>query len=59
MLDLTTDDATIGVAGISLVTINGSYVLSNGVVVLVDSDIEDYMAGTLSFYAPNDIPEVA
>ena len=35
-------------------SINGSYILHNGVVVLVDEDFEDYMNGTLVFIYPND-----
>ena len=31
-------------------TDNGSYILTNGTIVLVDEDIEAYMAGTLEFY---------
>lgn len=31
-------------------TANGSYILQNGVIVLVDEDIEAYMIGTLVFY---------
>lgn len=38
---------------ISLVTANGSYVLPNGIVVLVDLDIESYINGTLKFYDKN------
>lgn len=34
-------------------TLNGSYMLSNGVIVLVDKDIEAYINGTLVFYHPN------
>ena len=33
---------------------NGSYVLSNGIVVLVDSDIESYLNNTLIFRNPNE-----
>lgn len=31
-------------------TDNGSYILTNGTIVLVDEDIDAYMAGTLEFY---------
>lgn len=37
-------------------TINGSYILPNGIIVLVDEDIEDYLLGTLEFYYPNNDP---
>ena len=30
-------------------TINGSYILPNGVIVLADADIDAYLNGTLSF----------
>lgn len=32
-------------------TENGSYILPNGVIVLVDEDIESYFNGTLEFYS--------
>lgn len=35
-------------------SINGSYILPNGVIVLVDEDFEAYMNGTLVFIYPND-----
>jgi hypothetical protein len=43
---------------ISHITLNGSYVLPNGIVVLVDEDVEAYMNGTLQFYNSNDVPSV-
>lgn len=36
-----------------LVTVNGSYILPNGVVVLVDEDIEPYLNGSLTFFEKN------
>ena len=36
-------------------TENGSFILPNGVVVLVDQDVEAYMEGTLEFTYPGDI----
>ena len=36
-----------------LVTENGSYILDNGIIVLVDEDIEKYLNGTLVFYEEN------
>ena len=38
----------------SMVTLNGSYILPNGIIVLVDGDIENYLNDTLKFYCPND-----
>ena len=38
---------------IIFVTINGSYILPNGVIVLVEEDIESYLDGTLQFYDKN------
>ena len=35
---------------ITQVSVNGSYIRSDGIVVLVDEDIEAYLAGTLQFY---------
>ena len=37
-----------------MVTLNGSYILPNGIIVLVDGDIENYLNDTLKFYCPND-----
>lgn len=39
------------------VSINGSYILPSGIVVLVDEDVQAYIEGTLIFYAQNDTPE--
>ncbi|MCH5152104.1 MAG: S8 family serine peptidase [Clostridiales bacterium] len=41
------------ISEIQLVTENGSFVLPNGVVVLVDEDIGAYLNGTLVFYSSN------
>ena len=38
------------------VSVNGSYILSSGIVVLVDEDLQAYIDGTLVFYRPDDIP---
>ena len=35
-------------------TINGSYILPNGVMVLVDDDIDAYLDGTLVFINPGE-----
>lgn len=39
-------------------TPNGSYILPNGIIVLVDEDIEAYLSGTLVFYDKDDLPVV-
>ena len=44
---------------INMVTANGSYILPNGVIVLVDEDIEAYLNGTLVFYNRGDSSEAA
>ena len=56
LLNLDFDNAIIQPFNISKVSINGSYILTNGIVVLVDEDIEAYMNGTLQFYDRDDIP---
>ena len=45
-----------GIMSITKVSVNGSYIRSDGIVVLVDEDIEAYLAGTLQFYHPEDLP---
>ena len=40
------------------VSINGSYILPNGIIVLVDEDVEAYMNGTLVFYDKDKVPEL-
>ena len=49
LLDLR-DDSFIGQMGIRKESANGSYVLPNGVIVLVEEDVDAYFAGTLIFY---------
>ena len=49
LLDLR-DDSFIGQMGIGKESANGSYILPNGVIVLVEEDIDAYFAGTLIFY---------
>lgn len=58
LLDLTEDIAQVTSSTISHITLNGSYVLPNGIVVLADEDVEAYMNGTLQFYNSNDVPSV-
>lgn len=38
------------------VTANGSYILPNGIAVIVDADVEAYINGTLVFYNPDELP---
>ena len=52
------DDAHLGIMNINKYSINGSYILPNGIIVLVDSDIEAYLNGTLVFYDKNNLPVV-
>ena len=40
------------------VSINGSYILPNGIIVLVDEDVEAYLNGTLVFYDKDKVPEL-
>ncbi len=54
-LDLRDDFHNITMS-VTKVSVNGSYILPNGIVVLVDEDIEAYLAGTLQFYHPDDLP---
>ncbi len=42
---------------ITQVTLNGSYILPNGIIVLVDEDIEAYENGTLVWYDKDDLPQ--
>ena len=42
---------------VQLVTINGSYILPSGVVVLADKDINDYFTNSLIFYKKNEISQ--
>ena len=39
------------------VTLNGSYILPDGVIVLVDEDLDAYYNGTLIFYDKNNLPQ--
>lgn len=38
------------------VSVNGSYILPNGIVVLADEDVDAYFNGTLLFYDRDDVP---
>lgn len=55
LLDLR-DDYYNSIASITRVSVNGSYILPGGIVVLVDEDIQAYLDGTLVFYHPDNIP---
>ncbi len=56
LIDL--DDGFVQVPWLSVqkVTVNGSFILPNGIIVLVDEDIEAYENGTLVFYDKDDLP---
>ena len=45
------------IQNIQKVTLNGSYILPNGIIVLVDEDIEAYLNGTLVFYDKDNLPQ--
>ena len=54
------DDTIVQVPGmlnVQKVTVNGSYILPNGIIVLVEEDIEAYENGTLVFYDRDDLPQ--
>lgn len=53
-LDLTKDNANIAYGITNMQTSNGSYILPNGIVVLVQADLEAYENGTLQFYNVHD-----
>ena len=55
MIDLR-DDYYNSIASITQVSVNGSYILPSGIVVLVDEDIQAYLDGTLVFYHPDNVP---
>ncbi len=58
-LDLLVDQAEIGIYSVMKVSVNGSYILDNGIVVLADADLTAYLNGTLQFYDPDKLPTVA
>lgn len=49
------NNAIMGGASLKIST-NGSYILPNGIVVLVDEDVEAYFNGTLIFYDYGETP---
>lgn len=38
------------------VSVNGSFILPNGIIILADEDVEAYKNGTLVFYNPDELP---
>ena len=50
------DFVQVGPFSITKVTLNGSYILPSGIIVLVEEDVEAYLNGTLVFYDKNDLP---
>lgn len=58
LLDLTYDIAGVSMNSILItkVSINGSYLLPSGIIVLVEEDIASYLNGTFIFYDKNNIP---
>ncbi len=56
MLDLTVDMALINSAYATQVSINGSYILPSGIIVLIDDDLSAYLNGTLVFYDKDKVP---
>ena len=51
------DFVQVGPANLAKVTLNGSYILPNGIIVLVDEDIEAYENGTLVWFDKDDLPQ--
>ena len=49
---------TINSSAVTNVTINGSFILPNGVIVLEDEDLEAYLNGTLFFYDKDKVPVI-
>ena len=56
MLDLRYDMAISTPDSAAKVSVNGSYILPSGIIVLVDEDVEAYLNGTLVFYDKDDLP---
>ena len=51
------DIVQVGPMSITKVTLNGSYILPSGIIVLVDEDIEVYENGALVFYDKDSLPQ--
>lgn len=61
LLDLNFDMALVGgINSVSAtqVSINGSYILPSGIIVLVDKDLDTYLNGTLVFYDKDKVPVI-
>ena len=61
LLDLNSDMALVGGINsdsVTQVSINGSYILPSGIVVLVDEDLDAYLNGTLVFYDKDKVPVI-
>lgn len=56
LLDLRTDMALGSTDNALKISVNGSYILPSGIIVLVDEDVEAYLSGTLLFYDRDDLP---
>lgn len=56
-LDLQIHQAEVIQSLADMVSLNGSYILPNGIVVLEEQDMEAYLNGTLQFYPANDLPQ--
>ena len=44
------------IMSITKYSVNGSYILPNGIIVLVEEDVEAYLNGTLVFYDKDNLP---
>ena len=56
-LDLGSDMGFVQLSLNQYVSLNGSYILDSGIIVLVDEDIDAYLNGTLIFYKKNELPQ--
>lgn len=56
MLDLRYDIAEVTPDSALKVSVNGSYILPSGIIVLVDEDVGAYLNGTLVFYDRDNLP---
>jgi len=55
LINLTTTLVVVVNGGQCLITDNGSYILPNGILVIVESDIESYLSNTLIFHNDNEV----
>ena len=49
----------LGSMNITKYSINGSYILPNGIIILVNNDIQSYLNNTLIFYDKNNLPQIS